>query len=149
CHRQSETAASRQRSERDRRDPHHDCEENQSAQAHATTAIQFLIRHSKFGIRNSMDPSVPISGEYDALSYVNDKLAGHGQPAPPKIKNPKRLYAELRAASAFSFLDGASLPEDLIYTAAEIGVPAMAIIDRNGVYGAPRFFGAAKKTGVK
>jgi error-prone DNA polymerase len=58
-------------------------------------------------------------------------------------------YAELRAASAFSFLDGASLPEDLIYTAAERGIPAMAIVDRNGVYGAPRFYGAAKKTGVK
>src|SRR5437773_12558521 len=60
-----------------------------------------------------------------------------------------KIYAELHTASAFSFLDGASLPEDLVYTAAERGVPAMALIDRNGVYGAPRFYGAAKKTGVK
>src|SRR5215813_13169586 len=58
-------------------------------------------------------------------------------------------YAELRTASAFSFLDGATLPEDLIHTAAERGIPAMAIIDRNGLYGAPRFFGAAQKAGVK
>ncbi|HEX7192395.1 MAG TPA: DNA polymerase III subunit alpha, partial [Thermoanaerobaculia bacterium] len=60
-----------------------------------------------------------------------------------------RPYAEMHASSAFSFLDGASLPEDLIGTAAERGVPAMALIDRNGVYGAPRFYTAAKKAGVK
>jgi error-prone DNA polymerase len=55
----------------------------------------------------------------------------------------------MRASSAFSFLDGASLPEDLIATAAERGVPAMALVDRNGVYGAPRFYTAAKKAGVR
>jgi error-prone DNA polymerase len=93
--------------------------------------------------------SVPISTEYDHLPHVHEKLAGTGGDDPPKLKTPHRPYAELRTASAFSFLDGASLPEDLIYTAAERGVPAMALIDRNGVYGAPRFYGAAKKTGVK
>jgi len=61
----------------------------------------------------------------------------------------RRPYAELRAASAFSFLEGATLPEDLIATAAERDVPAMAIVDRNGVYGAPRFYTAAKKSGVR
>jgi len=55
----------------------------------------------------------------------------------------------MRAASAFSFLDGASLPEDLIFNAAQKNIPAMALIDTNGVYGAPRFYGAAKKAGVK
>jgi error-prone DNA polymerase len=65
-------------------------------------------------------------------------------------KAPKgRPYAELRASSAFSFLDGASLPEDLMHFAAERDLPAMALLDRNGVYGAPRFFSAAKKTGVR
>jgi len=64
-------------------------------------------------------------------------------------KTPRRPYAELRAASSFSFLEAASLPEDLIATAAERDVPAMAIIDRNGVYGAPRFYGAAKKAGIR
>src|SRR5258706_2329076 len=62
-------------------------------------------------------------------------------------KSP-RPYVEMRASSSFSFLDGASLPEDLIGTAAERGVAAMALIDRNGVYGAPRFYTAAKKAGV-
>ncbi|HEX7679284.1 MAG TPA: PHP domain-containing protein, partial [Thermoanaerobaculia bacterium] len=65
------------------------------------------------------------------------------------VKAPPRPYAELRTASAFSFLDGASLPEDLIHTAAQKDIPAMALIDTNGVYGAPRFYGAAKKTGVR
>src|SRR4051794_5953700 len=92
---------------------------------------------------------VPISTEYDHLPHVHEKLAERAEQPPPKANKPARPYAELRTASAFSFLDGASLPEDLIYTAAERGVPAMAIVDRNGVYGAPRFYGAAKKTGVK
>jgi error-prone DNA polymerase len=66
-------------------------------------------------------------------------------------RSPKRSapYVELRAASAFSFLDGASLPEDLVCQAAELGLPAMALIDTNGVYGAPRFYGAAKKAGLR
>jgi len=63
--------------------------------------------------------------------------------------SPIPNYAELHTSSAFSFLDGATLPEDLIHQAAERGVPAMAIVDRNGLYGAPRFYGAAKKLGVK
>src|SRR6185437_10533922 len=47
-------------------------------------------------------------------------------------------YVELHSRSAFSFLEGASLPEALIARAAELEVPAMALLDRNGVYGAPR-----------
>jgi error-prone DNA polymerase len=58
-------------------------------------------------------------------------------------------YAELRAASAFSFLDGASQPEDLVARAAALDLPAVALVDRNGVYGAPRFYKAAREAGVK
>ncbi|HEX9101085.1 MAG TPA: error-prone DNA polymerase [Polyangia bacterium] len=57
-------------------------------------------------------------------------------------------YVELRAASAFSFLRASSLPEDLIDRAAELGYTAMALVDRDGVYGAPRFHGRAKKHGL-
>ncbi|HEU4889179.1 MAG TPA: DNA polymerase III subunit alpha, partial [Thermoanaerobaculia bacterium] len=64
-------------------------------------------------------------------------------------KEQVRPYAELRAASAFSFLDSAALPEDLICIAAQRDLPAMALVDTNGVYGAPRFYGAAKKAGVR
>src|SRR5580658_4054669 len=58
-------------------------------------------------------------------------------------------YIELHAASAFSFLAGASQPEALIERAAELDMPALALADRNGVYGAARFHTQAKKTGVR
>ena len=58
-------------------------------------------------------------------------------------------YAELHTASAFSFLDGASQPEDLVARAAALDLPAVALIDRNGVYGAPRFYKAAREAGIK
>jgi error-prone DNA polymerase len=59
------------------------------------------------------------------------------------------IYIELHAGSAFSFLEGATLPEEYIRAAAEYGMPAMAIMDRDGVYGAPRFHQAAKKAGIQ
>jgi len=59
------------------------------------------------------------------------------------------MYFELHAASAFSFLEAASLPETLIAQAARYGYPAMALLDRDGVYGAPRFHRAATATGIK
>src|SRR5271163_4570376 len=58
-------------------------------------------------------------------------------------------YVELHARSAFSFLEGASLPEALIARAAELQMPAMALLDRNGLYGAPRFHMTAKKLRVR
>jgi error-prone DNA polymerase len=58
-------------------------------------------------------------------------------------------YIELHARSAFSFLQGASLPEELVQIAANFSYPAMAIVDRDGVYGAPRFHQAAKKAGIR
>ena len=58
-------------------------------------------------------------------------------------------YVELHARSGFSFLEGASVPEELAGACAQFGIPAMAIVDRNGVYGAPRFHMAAKKAGVR
>src|SRR5688500_18596921 len=59
------------------------------------------------------------------------------------------MYVELHTSSAFSFLDGASLPEALAERAAELGYPALALLDRDGVYGAPRFHQAATKLGIK
>jgi error-prone DNA polymerase len=58
-------------------------------------------------------------------------------------------YVEMHAASAFSFLEGASQPEDLIQRAVELEMPAMALLDRNGVYGAARFHTSAKRKGVR
>src|ERR1700748_1678488 len=58
-------------------------------------------------------------------------------------------YVELHAASAFSFLEGASLPEELIQTASTLHMPAIGLMDRNGVYGSARFHTTARKHGVK
>jgi error-prone DNA polymerase len=58
-------------------------------------------------------------------------------------------YIELHSASAFSFLQGASLPEALVDRAADLGYPALALLDRDGVYGAPRFHKAARAAGLK
>src|SRR2546428_1520518 len=58
-------------------------------------------------------------------------------------------YIELHACSAFSFLRGASFPERLAETAAELAMPAMALLDRNGVYGAQRFSVAAREQNIR
>jgi error-prone DNA polymerase len=59
------------------------------------------------------------------------------------------VYIELHAASAFSFLRGASLPETLADRAAALGYSAVALLDADGVYGAPRFHKAATRAGVR
>jgi error-prone DNA polymerase len=59
------------------------------------------------------------------------------------------MYIELHARSAFSFLRGASSPEEMAATAAGLGMEAMALCDRDGVYGAPRFFKAARENGLR
>src|SRR6266700_337907 len=58
-------------------------------------------------------------------------------------------YIELHACSAFSFLRGASFPEQLAEMAAELAMPAMALLDRNGVYGAQRFSVAAREQNIR
>ncbi|MGH7940758.1 MAG: PHP domain-containing protein, partial [Limisphaerales bacterium] len=58
-------------------------------------------------------------------------------------------YVELHCRSAFSFLRGASTPEQLAERAAQLGMPAVALCDRDGVYGAPRFFARAREVGVR
>jgi error-prone DNA polymerase len=58
-------------------------------------------------------------------------------------------YIELHACSAFSFLRGGSFPEQLAEVAAELEMPAIALLDRNGVYGAQRFSVAAREHGVR
>src|SRR5438105_7160432 len=57
-------------------------------------------------------------------------------------------YIELHASSAFSFLRGGSFPEQLAEVAAELEMPAMALVERNGVYGAQRFSVAAREQNV-
>ena len=58
-------------------------------------------------------------------------------------------YIELHTCSAFSFLEGSSLPEELVKEAARLNYPALALLDRDGVYGAPRFYKACREAGLQ
>jgi error-prone DNA polymerase len=64
-------------------------------------------------------------------------------------REAKVPYVELHAHSSYSFLDGASLPEELAVEAAELGYPALALTDHDGVYGSLEFAHAAKHFGVR
>src|SRR5215467_7889878 len=57
-------------------------------------------------------------------------------------------YVELHGRSAFSFLEGASPPEEMATECAHLEMDALALLDRNGVYGAPQFHKAALKQGI-
>jgi error-prone DNA polymerase len=59
------------------------------------------------------------------------------------------MYVELHARSAFSFLEGAATPEQLASTCSSLGMTSMALLDRDGLYGAPRFYLAAQKIGIR
>jgi error-prone DNA polymerase len=58
-------------------------------------------------------------------------------------------YVELHCHSSYSFLDGASLPEELVVRAAELGYGALALTDHDGVYGSLEFARAAKDFGIR
>ena len=57
-------------------------------------------------------------------------------------------YAELHCHTNFSFLDGASAPDDLVERAVELGLTGLAVTDHNGLYGAVRFVSAAEAVGI-
>ena len=59
------------------------------------------------------------------------------------------MYVELHCHSAFSFLDGASLPEQLALTAANLGYSSLALTDHNGLYGSMAFAQSAKQLGLQ
>src|SRR6266487_4269475 len=75
-------------------------------------------------------------------------LGGTGR-CPRRTPTTSVSYVELHAHSSYSFLDGASLPEELAVSAAELGYPALALTDHDGVYGSLEFAHAAKHFGVR
>src|SRR5690349_17721946 len=97
-----------------------------------------------------MTEVVPISGTESAVPTVLSPMNGVQNPTPP-ISNRRSGsgYVELHTRSAFSFLEGASLPEALIARAAEFDHPAVALLDRDNLSGAVRFHKAAKKMGLR
>src|SRR5580765_4522461 len=89
------------------------------------------------GMGDAPDPRFPLGG---------GKAAARVAAAQQKGRAP---YVELHAHSAYSFLDGASLPEELAARAAELGYEALALTDHDGVYGSLEFAHAAKAFGVR
>src|SRR4051812_50146725 len=77
---------------------------------------------------------------------IEDRKAGV---RPPSGVRPRVPYVELHAHWSYSFLDGASLPEELAVQAAELGYPALALTDHDGLYGSLEFAHAAKHFGVR
>jgi len=67
----------------------------------------------------------------------------------PRARPGRPGYAELHCHSAYSFLDGASLPEELALRAAELGYPALALTDHDGVWGAMEHAQACSALGVR
>lgn len=87
---------------------------------------------------------------YAAPGAVKEQLRRRRFHTPRKRRRgPPPPYAELHAASSFSFLRGSSQPEDLVVRAAALGLPSVALLDRNGVSGAPRFYKAAREAGIR
>jgi error-prone DNA polymerase len=97
---------------------------------------------TSFSIPNTHSPGTPVC-------HPNDAYRPTAQARTTAPRTSHYEYVELHAASAFSFLDGASQPESLIERAAQLEMPAIAIADRNGLYGAARFHIAAKSCHVK
>ena len=76
------------------------------------------------------------------------KRAAYEPPALVTATEPSVAYAELHAHSSYSWLDGASSPEEMAEEAARLGVRTLAITDHDGMYAAPRFAAAAEKLGL-
>ena len=66
-----------------------------------------------------------------------------------RVRGLRLMYVELHARSAFSFFEGASTPEELASACSALGMPSMALLDRDGLYGAPRFYLAAQEIGIR
>src|SRR2546429_5231131 len=87
--------------------------------------------------------TIELQPEFPHRTRKKDKLA------PSTPAHASVPYVELHAHSSYSFLDGASLPEELAVSAAELGYPALALTDHDGVYGSLEFAHAAKHFGVR
>ncbi len=118
-----------------------------------------LLRLALSLVPNTRSPGTPVCHPDDAhVPRVQETPSGakaRSFGGPSNVRAEARTlqnqhdYIELHASSAFSFLDGASQPEAFIERAAELEMPAIALADRNGLYGVARLHTAAKRNGVK
>ena len=91
-------------------------------------------------------PRLPDGSDAPAWSRKRAAYQPHPQAERPRSRVH---YAELHAHSAFSFLDGASTPEELVSEAARLGLRAIALTDHDGLYGVVRFAEAARELGMR
>jgi error-prone DNA polymerase len=100
-------------------------------------------------IPNAHSPGTPVCHPNDAYLPSSDQAVKGFSIARQSAVKVEKPYVELHANSAFSFLAGASQPESLIERAVELDMSAMALCDRNGLYGVARFHTAAKKNNMR
>jgi error-prone DNA polymerase len=91
---------------------------------------------------------MPLAGEPVDDGPWSRKRGKYEPPGGERIRSSV-AYAELHAHSAYSFLDGASTPEELVEEAARLNLHAIALTDHNGLYGAVRFAEAAAELDVR
>ena len=80
---------------------------------------------------------------------LSRKRGRYEPPSGERVARSSVAYAELHAHSAYSFLDGASTPEELVEEAARLDLRALALTDHDGLYGAVRFAEAAAELDVR
>ncbi|HEX4360909.1 MAG TPA: error-prone DNA polymerase [Pseudonocardia sp.] len=88
-------------------------------------------------------------GDSPAWSRKRQPYLAPEEPPAPAVSVTRVPYAELHCHSNFSFLDGASHPEELAEQAARLGLEAIALTDHDGMYGVVRFAEAAAQLGVR
>src|SRR5262249_55819025 len=115
------------------------CTRSHSNRKRTLGLLRGLVESAKLGARR-MGCGVERCGAAHLSQYGDRPLV--------RRRDLRLKYVELHAASAFSFLEGASAPESLAAGCSEYGIPAMALLDRDGVYGSVRFHQAAKKLGL-
>jgi error-prone DNA polymerase len=98
---------------------------------------------------NVRSPGTPVCHPNDVSIPMSPEAGESFAIAEAMRRTDESDYIELHASSAFSFLEGASEPESLVERAAELGMPAMGLSDRNGIYGVARFHTAAHRHGVR
>src|SRR5581483_6505304 len=106
------------------------------------------IMTDRLRLPNTRSPGTPVchpNDGYEPQGAESSSLAGKGRFA----ADADSEYIELHASSAFSFLDGASQPDALIERALKLNMPAMALADRNGLYGVARFHTSAVRNNMK
>lgn len=105
-------------------------------------------RRPKDGRESSNKSDLPYEGDGGDSPAWTRKRGDYVPPSVRATKQSRTPYAELHCHSTFSFLDGASHPEELAEEAARLGLEALAVTDHNGFYGVVRFAEAARAVGL-